>query len=102
LQVFLNLSQNSLRAVQQLPNPRLEIRTRTANNMAVISFIDSGTGISDSSRLFQPFRPDADSSGLGLYISRSLVRSFGGELTFVPTDSGCRFDITLPAVEAAN
>ncbi|MGE0407555.1 MAG: ATP-binding protein, partial [Candidatus Korobacteraceae bacterium] len=101
LQVFLNLAQNSLRAAQQRPNPQLEIQARTVNSTTVVSFIDSGPGIEDATRLFQPFREDADNSGLGLYVSRTLVRSFGGELTFVPTIAGCRFDVTLPAAAPA-
>ena len=41
--------------------------------------------------LFHPFRPGADGSGLGLYISWELARSFGGELEHVTADAGCYF-----------
>lgn len=95
LQVFLNLCQNSLRAVQQRPSPRLHIRTRKEVSRLVVSFIDSGPGIQDASALFQPFRQDANGAGLGLYVSRTLVRTFGGDVSYQPTDAGCRFDVTL-------
>jgi hypothetical protein len=29
-------------------------------------------------------------------VSRALVRTFGGDLRFVPVDTGCRFDVVLP------
>lgn len=96
LQVFLNLAQNSLRAVQGLPSPYLEIQARHEADAVVVSVIDSGTGVRDTSVLFQPFRPDADGTGLGLYISRAVVRMYGGDLQFVPVAQGCRFDVVLP------
>jgi signal transduction histidine kinase len=95
LQVFLNLSQNSLRAAQLLPEPSLRVHARVEDGGVVVSLMDSGPGMADSSKLFQPFRAGSDGSGLGLYISRTIMRSMGGELTFIPTDSGCRFDVRL-------
>lgn len=100
LQVLLNLSHNSLRAVQETKSPSLFIRVRPAGQDAVIEFTDSGPGIADTSNLFQPFREGSAGSGLGLFISRNLVRSCGGELTFVPTPAGCRFEIMLPLLES--
>lgn len=96
LQVFLNLSQNSLRAVQRGGAPYLEIGVSAEKGQARITFQDAGPGIEDPSRLFQPFRENADGSGLGLYVSRAMLRGFGGELTYVPTGRGCRFDVVLP------
>jgi len=96
LQVFLNLSQNSLRASQQNGTPSLTVRGSLEQDRVVVSLIDSGPGIPNPTTLFQPFRPDADGSGLGLYISRTIMRNFGGELKFVPTESGCRFDVVFP------
>jgi two-component system sensor kinase FixL len=99
LQVFLNLSQNSLRvAVQEGMEPALSVRARVEKNQVKVSLVDSGPGISDPSRLFQPFRPDSDGSGLGLYISRTIMRSFGGDLKHVVTESGCQFDVIVPSL----
>ncbi len=95
LQVLLNLSQNSLRAAQALPAPSLLVRVSHADDKVIVSLIDSGPGVADTSRLFQPFRSDADGSGLGLYISRTMMRSNGGDLKHVPTGAGCRFDILM-------
>ena len=97
LQVFLNLTQNALRASQGRDTPpSLDICARRDGDMVVVSVIDEGPGVPDPSILFQPFRPDADGSGLGLFISRAIVRSYGGDLRYVPVDAGCRFDVELP------
>jgi PAS domain S-box-containing protein len=96
LQVFLNLAQNSLRASQATREPRLTIRAYREAVQVVASVIDEGTGVRDPALLFQPFREHADGSGLGLYISRTLVRTFGGDLRHVHRDTGCQFDVVLP------
>jgi signal transduction histidine kinase len=99
LRVFLNLSQNSLQAVQNGGEARLEIRVVAEDGWARISFEDAGPGIADPSTLFQPFSANAGGSGLGLYVSRAMVRAVGGELTHVPTAQGCRFDVVLPTYQ---
>jgi PAS domain S-box-containing protein len=99
LQVFLNLSQNSLRATQRGGAPKLRIRAVSQNGQVTVSFEDEGPGIPDTSVLFKPFRENADGTALGLYVSRALLRGFGGELTHIPTAQGCRFDVTLPAYQ---
>ena len=91
-----------MRAVQGAREPRLTIVARRDHERVVVSVIDSGAGVRDASILFQPFRPDADGSGLGLYISRALVRTCGGDLQFVPVDRGCRFDVVLPCEPAVS
>jgi len=102
LQVFLNLSQNSLRAVQRSNgDAHLAIAARRDGGNVVVSVTDSGPGVQDTSLLFQPFRENSDGSGLGLYVSRAIVRTFGGDLRFVPTEFGCRFDVTLPCEPAS-
>jgi signal transduction histidine kinase len=95
LQIFLNLSQNSLRAAAEVERPTLTFESHTDGGFCVVSVIDNGPGLQDPANVFQPFRPEANGSGLGLFISRALARSFGGQLSFVPVDHGCRFDLTL-------
>ena len=95
LQVFLNLAQNSLRAVGASQKRALEIRLSHDEAQATISFVDTGPGVASLENLFHPFRPGSDGSGLGLYISRTLVRSFQGDLVYVPVESGCRFDVIV-------
>ena len=96
LQVFLNLAQNSLRAVGEAPVRDLEITVLAGDQRVLVFFQDSGPGVEAPERLFQPFQAGADGTGLGLYISRAIVRSYGGDLRFDPTASGCCFVVELP------
>jgi two-component system, LuxR family, sensor kinase FixL len=56
---------------------------------------DTGPGISDPQMLFRAFQRDAKATGLGLYVSRALMKSFGGDLSFEPSHHGCCFAIAL-------
>jgi C4-dicarboxylate-specific signal transduction histidine kinase len=97
LQVFLNLSANSLRATRRGGAIRLTVNSRTEDDQVIICFQDEGPGVDDVSQLFQPFRENADGSGLGLYVSRAMMRGFDGDLRYVPVPQGCRFDVVLRA-----
>jgi two-component system sensor kinase FixL len=96
LQVFLNLAQNSLRAVSEAPLRALEITVLFGDHRVLVFFQDSGPGVDIPERLFQPFQAGADGTGLGLYISRAIVRSYGGDLRFDPSARGCCFVVELP------
>jgi PAS domain S-box-containing protein len=102
LQILLNLAQNSLRAVQDRSIRELTIMAVCVDDEVRISFIDSGPGVAEPALLFQAFRPDADGTGLGLYISRTLARNFGGDLVHAPRPQGCQFDVTLKVVRKQN
>jgi C4-dicarboxylate-specific signal transduction histidine kinase len=91
LQVFLNLAQNSQRAVQNSPIQQLVVGVATTADRVFIRFQDSGVGVSCPEALFRPFQSGAASTGLGLYISRSLLRSYGGDLRFEPQEHGAAF-----------
>ncbi len=97
MQTMLNLSQNSLRAVADAGAKRLIIETVHKERQVQLRVTDSGPGLKTEKDLFQPFRKEADGSGLGLYVSRALIESFGGELRYEPTGTGCCFVITLRA-----
>ena len=95
LQVFLNLAQNSYRAMREVAVRELTISVAAEERTVSVRFEDSGPGVSAPERLFQPFQEGAEGTGLGLYISRALVRSYGGELRFEPRDRGSRFVVEL-------
>ncbi len=95
LQVFLNLAQNSHRAVQDSPVRRLSITAAVEEQKVIIRFEDSGPGINAPDRLFAPFQPGADGAGVGLYVSRAVMRGYGGDLRWEPRDSGTCFAIEL-------
>lgn len=102
LQVFLNLASNSQRAMEQAQTKRVRIEaTAGSERQAIIRFIDSGPGVPVPERLFAPFQDGASSSGLGLYVSRVMLRTFGGELRYDPLPAGCCFTVELPAASVA-
>lgn len=102
MQVFMNLAQNSHRAVQTGPVRNLAIEMTVEDSRARVNFFDTGCGIADPQRLFQPFQENADVTGLGLFISRAIVRSYGGELMHKPVEKGCCFVVELPLAGVAN
>ena len=97
-QVFLNLSLNSHRAMETTDKKQLTISSSVEGDSVVIRFEDSGVGISAPDGLFRPFQQGADATGLGLYVSRAILRSFGGELVFEPRTQGCCFAVSLTRV----
>lgn len=98
IQVFLNLAKNSQRAMESTASKKLCVSTSSEEKHVTIRFEDTGTGIAHPESLFRPFRPDAETTGLGLYVSRSILRSFGGELLYEPGGQGCCFVVVLPAL----
>jgi PAS domain S-box-containing protein len=95
LQVFLNLARNSQRAMELTDRKQLTISTTVEPGSIVIRFEDTGHGIPDASSLFQPFHQTATAAGLGLYVSRAIVRSFRGDLQYEPRLEGCCFAVSL-------
>ena len=103
LQVLLNLTKNSERALEDAPLKRLTIEAFEGPGLVVsIRVRDTGPGLASPEHLFQPFQKGAQSTGLGLYISRAFVRSFRGELRYEPVSEGCSFVIELAVARPHN
>ena len=80
----------------------LEIQAKVSDNNMTISIADIGPGLTlDSEEIFRPFRTTKNRSGgnmgLGLSVSRRIIRSMGGELTGKNREEGGTvFTIFLP------
>lgn len=96
VQVFLNLTSNSRRAMQSTQRKELYVAATCEANTVVIRFRDTGTGIAAPERLFRPFQPGAGVTGLGLYVSRTIMRSFGGDLLHEAQEEGSCFAVVIP------
>ncbi len=106
-QVVINLIQN---ACQALTSPDQAVTVSTSFDVeagnVVLSMADEGRGIEadDLGRLTAPFfttKRDQGGTGLGLYISQSIVESHGGGLKFASRPSkGTTVILTLPAAAA--
>lgn len=97
-QVFINIIQNALDAMPSGGNIYLSIY---AQDKTVITEIrDEGSGIKkgDEGNIFKPFFTTKENgTGLGLYISRRIISSYGGTIEF-ESEEGCgtKFIIKLP------
>lgn len=106
-QVVMNLVHNALEALAlgQLDTKEVVVRTRaTASGDVEISVCDNGVGVHSSieNRMFDPFcSTKATGTGLGLPISRTIVRAHGGALEYRPNEPrGACFTVKLPAPRA--
>jgi two-component system, LuxR family, sensor kinase FixL len=100
MQVFLNLAKNSIRAMESAETKCLAISATVQPEFVTVSFKDTGSGIADPLSLFRPFQSESQGAGLGLYVSRALVRSFGGDLVYVHGDHGCCFNVVFERVSS--
>jgi two-component system, LuxR family, sensor kinase FixL len=97
MQVFLNLANNSIRALASRPTRSLSVSAKSDGDLVLVEFADTGGGVAHPEFLFRPFQAGANASGLGLYLSRAFVRSFGGDLRYLPTSGGACFIVSLNA-----
>ena len=95
MQVFLNLISNSTRALSKSEKRTLSISTTSDERQVHVSISDSGGGVTHPEHLFHPFQAGAESTGLGLYMSRAFLRRFEGELRYVPISGGACFVVDL-------
>jgi PAS domain S-box-containing protein len=99
LRVFLNLARNSREAMSDSAEKELLVEARAERDLVVVRFRDTGCGVANPEDLFRPFQPGARATGLGLYISRAILRSYGGDLRFEPQPRGSCFAVELWPVE---
>jgi two-component system NtrC family sensor kinase len=105
MQVFFNLADNAVDALDEVGGGVLVIRAiREASNV-VIEFSDNGAGIKSPNHVFDPFfttKPAGKGTGLGLSICYGIVQEHDGTIEcFNRPGGGATFRVTLPvAVEA--
>ena len=98
IQVFLNLTTNSQRALSLKTDRALSVSARKEGPHILVEFIDNGGGVDRPEQLFHPFQDGAQQSGLGLYLSRAFMRSFGGDLRYKALRGGACFIVELSPV----
>ncbi len=99
-QVMINLIKNALEALEETPEPRLEIAVKRVLNHISLEVSDNGMGIPPEilEKIFVPFySTKAEGSGIGLSLSRQIIRNHGGQISVESTvEKGCTFKILLP------
>jgi two-component system NtrC family sensor kinase len=109
-QVVLNLLVNAQQALAAVPDPAqrlvrvstgVEARRDNREPRVWLRVTDSGPGVPPAlhESIFEPFfttKPEGMGTGLGLAVSRSLVREHGGQLGLEISSSGAVFRMSLP------
>ncbi len=94
VQVIVNLMSNAMDAMAGSEDKRITLRVDRDPSRGVVSLSvrDTGPGIVEPDRIFDPFyttkEVGGEGMGLGLSISYGLVQGFGGKLTGANADDG--------------
>jgi signal transduction histidine kinase len=106
MQVYLNLIDNAIDAVQGSFLPTVIIKVSEKDSKFKVVIEDNGSGISDDFKkhIFEPFATTKPSKsggrGLGLYIVYEIIKSLNGIITFESKlNLGTRFIVELPISE---
>ncbi len=95
-QTIVNLLLNALEASPS--GGVVRVRTSEENGVATVEVEDEGPGLNPEQQqhLFEPFYTTKPAgTGLGLAVSRELIRSQGGNLVYIPQSKGARFVVEL-------
>jgi len=104
-QVFLNIVNNAVDAMieegKEGPERRLKVSVSAKDNRITILFQDSGPGIKEPNRIFEPFyttKGVGKGTGLGLSICYGIVKEHGGEISARNADAGgAIIEVKLPS-----
>ncbi|MFY0606770.1 MAG: GHKL domain-containing protein [Cyclobacteriaceae bacterium] len=101
-QVISNLVKNSAEAVQHCEKPEVTIRLLMEEYDVLIQVMDNGSGVSPGAKhqIFIPFyTTKKNGSGIGLSLSRNIVRAHGGQLEYSRENDRSYFTVRIPALE---
>jgi two-component system NtrC family sensor kinase len=104
MQVFFNIISNAVDAMESHEGGVLTIKTMRDRGKVIILFSDTGPGIKEPHRVFDPFyttKPVGKGTGLGLSICFGILQEHGGKiLCYNGQLGGAVFRVELPAVLA--
>jgi signal transduction histidine kinase/uncharacterized membrane protein HdeD (DUF308 family) len=105
-QAFCEIIENAMDAVEEAGGGSLEILVQRHGSEVVLRFSDTGPGIREPQRVFDPFyttKPVGKGTGLGLSAVYGVIRDHGGHITCRnKPEGGAEFQIVLPLSEAAH
>ncbi len=102
LQAFLQIVENAVDALQETGGGRLQVCLWREGNEVVVQFADTGPGLRDPERVFDPFyttKPVGKGTGLGLSATYGVIQDHKGQITcYNRPEGGAAFEIRLPAL----
>ncbi|MGC1903233.1 MAG: HAMP domain-containing sensor histidine kinase, partial [Candidatus Acidiferrum sp.] len=105
MQVFFNIINNAVDAMESHDGGVLTIKTVRDRGNVIILFSDTGPGIKEPHRVFDPFyttKPVGKGTGLGLSICFGIIQEHTGKIMcYNGQNGGATFRVELPAVLAA-
>ncbi len=87
-----------INAIEHADCTSVVLSVECAKNRIMLEIADNGKGISENIDVFGPYVSEnvgTTNSGLGLYISKSIVQSMNGELSYRSNSDGTVFRISL-------
>ena len=105
LHVFLQIISNAIDALEDAGGGGLKISLRPSKQGLRIEFADSGKGIVEPVRVFEPFyttKAVGKGTGLGLSTCYGILQQHGGEIFCANrTNGGAIFTVVIPLAPAA-
>ncbi len=93
---FGHILRNSIEALEQRTDGRIEIRMEAEKGKQRLVFEDNGPGFAQPERVFEPFyTTHSDRKGLGLTFVYHIVHLHGGEVTAENAPGGARVTVRL-------
>jgi len=100
-QVLINLIKNSTEALEGTEKPTILIETGTTTKSSFISITDNGPGIEPElmDEIFVPFfSTKEEGSGIGLSLSRQIMRLHGGYISVKSEQDKTIFKLVFPSI----
>lgn len=99
-QVFINLINNSIDAIENLESPWIKIDSQLTDTNIIIKISDCGQGITDeiAQKLMEPFfttKSSGKGTGLGLSITKKIIESHQGQIE-LQSKPHTQFILTFP------
>ena len=100
-QAFVEIIENAMDALEEAGGGALEITAQLQGKEAVLQFSDSGPGIREPQRVFDPFyttKPVGKGTGLGLSAVYGVIQDHSGQITCQnKRQGGALFVVRIPA-----
>ena len=100
IRIITNLVKNAIQSVENIDNPKIEVKVKEDNGNLIIKVADNGKGIKeiDRMKIFEPkFTTKSSGMGLGLPMIKNIVEAYDGDISFTSElNRGTVFTVIIP------